>query len=120
MLTYFQGTGQLRTASLGLGIGYSGNGDGKNNHASQTIKNVGPCPVGFYFIQPPRDTETHGPFVLPLVPDPDNEMFGRSGFLIHGDSVSHPGRASDGCLIFSRVLRELIWNKMYRILEVKA
>ncbi len=37
-------------------------------------------------------------------------MFGRSGFLIHGDSVSHPGEASEGCIILDRNVRETIAN----------
>mgnify|MGYP001549603940 CR=1 FL=1 len=32
-------------------------------------------------------------------PDNGNEMFGRSGFLIHGDSKKRPGEASNGCII---------------------
>jgi hypothetical protein len=35
-------------------------------------------------------------------------MFGRDGFLIHGDSVEHPGTASHGCIIMSRAIREAI------------
>lgn len=75
----------------------------------QTVHNVGPIPAGNYFIQKPEDTVTHGPYVLPLVPYSSNEMFGRSGFLIHGDSVVNPGTASEGCIILSRDVREKIW-----------
>jgi hypothetical protein len=28
-----------------------------------------------------------------------NNMCGRDGFMIHGDSAKHPGEASDGCII---------------------
>jgi hypothetical protein len=35
-------------------------------------------------------------------------MCGRGGFLIHGDSISHPGDASDGCIILTRPEREAI------------
>ena len=39
---------------------------------------------------------------MPLIPSPTNEMFGRSEFLIHGDSLEHPGAASEGCIILPR------------------
>jgi hypothetical protein len=47
--------------------------------------------------------------VLPLTPDPSNEMHGRAGFLIHGDSTAHMGYASEGCLVFQRSVREKVW-----------
>jgi hypothetical protein len=100
--------------------GYSGAGDNKNVPASQWIKNKGPIPCGIYTIEPPIDTKTHGPYVLWLTPDPANEMFGRSAFGIHGDSLVAPGTASEGCIILSRVSRETIWLSGDHILEVKA
>lgn len=89
---------------------YSGFGDGKNNVQMQDVQNVGPIPAGSYTILFPRTTVSHGPYVLPLVPDPANEMFGRSGFLIHGDSIENPGTASHGCVIVARSVREAIWS----------
>jgi hypothetical protein len=32
----------------------------------------------------------------------------RTGFLIHGDSIEHPGTASHGCIIMPRAIREAI------------
>jgi len=101
-----------------VAIGYAGAGDGKNNPDMQDVQNVGPLPVGKYEIGEPSDTKTHGPYVLHLTPDPANEMFERSGFLIHGDSVVHPGTASEGCMIFARSIRERIWDSGDRQLEV--
>lgn len=72
------------------------------------MKNWGPIPCGLYTIGAHVDTMTHGPFVLPLTPSPQNEMFGRSAFLIHGDSKVAPGSASEGCIILSRSVRERI------------
>ena len=40
--------------------------------------------------------------VYPLWPLPFTNMWGRNGMEIHGDSRSHPGRASNGCMIMSR------------------
>ena len=101
-----------------LGTGYSGAGDGKNNPATQSMKNVGPIPVGLYRIGSPVDTVTHGPHVLPLTPNPQNSMFGRDGFLIHGDSVVAPGTASEGCIILSRAVRDAISASRDRDLQV--
>ena len=121
---YEQKTGRLlsiaseEATAERVAIGYAGAGEGKNNPEMQDVQNVGPLPVGKYTIGEPSDTKTHGPYVLHLTPDPENEMFGRSGFLIHGDSVVQPGTASEGCMIFSRTVRERIWGSGDRALEV--
>ena len=106
---YYQATGKLAHDGADVALGYSGAGEGKNNPDDQTIHNVGPIPRGGYTINAPQDTVTHGPYVLPLTPDPANEMFGRAGFLMHGDSVVHPGTASEGCIIMPRAVREQVW-----------
>lgn len=105
---YEQLTGELWHNDGLIATGYSGTGEGKNNPAMQDVQSVGPIPQGLYKIGEPRDTATHGPHVLDLTPDPDNEMFGRSEFLIHGDSKSNPGTASKGCIILSRTVRDYI------------
>ena len=104
--------------------GYSGYDDpesgkqGKNNPELENVEDVGPIPVGKYFIGSPHDTLTHGPFVLPLTPDPANEMFGRSAFLIHGDSVVDPGTASRGCIIMGRAVRKQVAVSGDKLLQV--
>ena len=106
---YEQVSGRLYAPDGDLvGVGYSGAADGKNNPACQSIHDLGPIPVGVYHIGPAVNTVTHGPFVLPLTPDPSNTMFGRFGFLIHGDSIVAPVTASQGCIIMSRDVREAI------------
>ena len=115
---WVQSTGQLSRNGRIEGNGYAGAGDGKNNPAMQDVQNVGPIPRGLYTIGDPCDTESHGPYVLDLTPDAENEMFGRSAFLIHGDSVSKPGTASRGCIILPRKVREQIWASGDRELEV--
>src|ERR1035437_2005502 len=104
--TYEQATGKLLHDGDLVATGYSGAGGGKNNPTTQDVHNVGPIPIGHYTIEAPVDTVTHGPYVLRLEPDLANEMFGRAGFLIHGDSVVHPGTASEGCIIQARTVRE--------------
>lgn len=108
MWTFIQSTGELLHDGEHKGFGYSGSGPGKNNAEMQDIRNVGPIPRGTYAIGEPHDSKSHGPYVLALEPSPDNEMFGRSCFLIHGDSIEHPGTASEGCIILSRFVREQI------------
>ncbi|MGD1094067.1 MAG: tlde1 domain-containing protein [Bryobacteraceae bacterium] len=122
MWSYEQTTGRLNHDGEPVGeCGYSGFEDGKNNPAMQTEPDCGPIPRGRYMIGPVEFADVegpHGPFVLPLTADPANEMFGRSGFLIHGDSLTHPGCASRGCIILPRPTREAIAQSSDPDLEV--
>jgi len=109
--TYQQTTGKLSRDGTPEGSGYSGFQAGKNNPAMQNVANVGPIPQGKYSIGAPQCVDSpgpHGPFILPLTPDSANQMFGRSGFLIHGDSIVQPGTASHGCIIMARLIRDAI------------
>lgn len=114
---YYQRTGVIQHNAVVIGTGYSGTGTGFNNSADQSKHNLGPIPRGMYTIGAPKD-EPHNPYVLPLVPDKGNQMFGRSGFLIHGDSIAHPGAASQGCIILPRWIREKIVASKDAVLEV--
>jgi hypothetical protein len=119
MWKYVQRSGELfDSAGHCQGVGYSGIGLGKNNPAQQSVHNVGPIPVGTYTIGLPHNSDTHGPFVLPLTPYSGNEMFGRSGFLIHGDSVINAGMASEGCIIQARATRDAVANSDDTTLQV--
>ena len=121
MLTYSQSTGALRDANGNLlATGYSGHGDGLNNAAMQAVPDVGPIPRGLWSIGAPQDTAEHGPFVLPLWPHAATDCFERSGFLIHGDEVEHPGEhlASHGCIILDRAAREAVWSGGDHVLNV--
>jgi hypothetical protein len=120
MWTYIQKTGVLLHEGECVAVGYAGNGAGKNNPHMDYVKGIGPLPVGHYHIGDPQDTATHGPCVLRLTPYALNIMYGRDGFLIHGDSVKAPGTASHGCIILPRVIRELIGHSADRVLLVKA
>lgn len=111
---YFQETGSLYEVLDSepllkvLGTGYSGFGEGKNNPAMENVQDVGPIPRGIYSISDPFDSPDHGPMVMRLVPMPQINTFGRNGFLIHGDSLEHPGQASKGCIILERSIREQV------------
>lgn len=120
MWIYRQSTGDLSHGEELVASGYSGNGPSKNNPADQGIVDHGPIPQGLYQIYRPRDTEDHGPFVLPLEPHLENNMFGRGGFLIHGDSITNPGTASEGCIILGRAIRERIAESGDNTLQVIA
>lgn len=86
--------------------GYAGRGIGRNQHIHQITPGVGPLPCGDYSIGEPVDHPRLGPLALPLRPHPDNEMFGRSGFFIHGDNRKND--ASHGCIILARAARALL------------
>ena len=122
MFIYKVSTGELTAANGTVSKGYSGAaGIGKNNPAEEDVKNVGPIPEGEYTIQgPPFDTPTHGPFVMRLIPKATNDMHGRSGFLMHGDSIKRPGTASQGCIIMGFAIRHAVWESGDRDLTVIA
>jgi hypothetical protein len=118
-MKYSQTTGIFSSDSGNiLGKGYAGNGKGKNNPAMENVRNIGPLPKGKYTIGKPYNSPHTGPFTLPLTPDPKNKMFGRSEFKIHGDNISNPGYASNGCIILSRSIREEINSLIDKILFV--
>lgn len=120
MWTYGQKSGILIFENQEVAFGYSGNGFYKNDPTSQALCNKGPIPRGMYQMMPPEDTDHHGPYVIRLAPFPENEMHGRAGFLIHGDSKTNPGTASNGCVILPILTRMEMWNSGDHILEVLA
>ena len=109
---YEQATGRMFAREGGLNdlleTGYSGSEakGGKNNPSLQCEQDIGPIPQGIYMISDPFIGPS--PFSLRLTPEPANDMCGRDGFLIHGDSFADPGTASHGCIILSRLGRERI------------
>ena len=111
MWTYYRQTGNLQsTTNASVCTGYSGFGEGKNDPSMSDVHNVGPLPAGMYTICEPHDDAQVGPYAMRLTPDAANEMFGRGDFLIHGDSFTHPGAASHGCVIIPRWARTQIWD----------
>jgi hypothetical protein len=53
-----------------------------------------------------------------LTPDSGNQMFGRGGFLIHGDNAAGNQTASAGCPIFNLGVRNEIGNSGDNIFRV--
>ena len=112
LCTYEIGTRQLRCTNDRTGEvylncnGYAGTGVGRNNADAQNVPNVGPLPEGDYSI---GSSFTHGHAgrgTRRLTPAPTNEMYGRSGFLIHGDNARND--ASNGCIVTTRNCRDSI------------
>jgi type VI secretion system (T6SS) effector TldE1-like protein len=108
-----------------VAAGYSGGNlgkdpEGKDNPIDEPLKNIGPLPEGLYTLDVPLLQSHLGPFAIPLVPDPANDMFGRDGFYCHGDSLENPGCASEGCVILPRDVREAMWNSPDHQLRVVA
>lgn len=117
--TYIQSTGELkRPNGTVASTGYAGYGPGRNNPAMQGVKNIGPVPRGKYHMGYGEDHPKTGRLTIRLVPDPSNQMFGRSGFLIHGDNKT--GTASHGCIIAGFNARVEVDKSPDRYLEVIA
>jgi hypothetical protein len=84
----------------------------------QIAMNVGPIPVGSWKIEAPIRHPHSGDYAMRLHPSPMTNTFGRTGFMMHGDSAAHPGMASDGCISMPRHVRERVWNSGDHELEV--
>lgn len=121
MWIYKQSTGELFDANHQLiARGYAGKGDHKNRPEDQHVPNMGPLPQGRYTLNEPRTSAKTGPYAMDLTPHKENNMFGRSSFQMHGDSIKAPGTASSGCIIMPRNIRELVWRSGDRELQVIA
>ena len=120
MWIYQQSTGRLTRDGELVAIGYSGHDIDKNVAAAEGAKNMGPLPRGLYSIGEAYTDPHLGPLAMQLTPDASDEMLGRAGFFIHGDSVAHPGDASEGCIVLPSFARQLINADLDRRLQVVA
>lgn len=103
---YFYRDGELQFKAL-----YAGAPGFKDNTKYESLANKGALPRGKYrIVGQPFTHPTAGRFTLRLRPDASNNMFGRAGFLIHGDSIREPGAASNGCIVADRDKRRIIWE----------
>lgn len=106
-----QATGEfLDETNTIVAAGYAGREAGKNNPDMQNVKGIGPLPRGWYTAQEPNQDAVVGAFAMRLIPDGQNEMYGRNSFFMHGDSNEHPGLASHGCIVLPHNVREMFWN----------
>lgn len=78
----------------------------------QSAPGIGPLPQGDYDIGPQQLNVTaagkHLPHSMRLTPRPENHMFGRGGFIIHGDNSLGNQSASEGCPVMPLNIRNLI------------
>lgn len=123
---YSQSSGKLFDPSgARVATGYAGgncgkNPEGVNNHDMQGVKSIGPLPCGTYTFCEPVLQSHLGPFAIPLIPDPSNDMMDRGGFFCHGDKIGEFQSASEGCMIFARAIRESMWASDDHQLQVVA
>lgn len=109
MWTYNSASGALSRLGVIEGYGYSGNGSGLNTPAMAVVPCVGPIPSGEWTIGPFfDDMGDKGPLVCHLTPVFDTDTHDRSGFMIHGDNAAMDHTASEGCIILSHILRQMI------------
>lgn len=123
MLKYTQKTGRLYRFVGGswneIGVGYSGNGAGLNNHSLEDTPNVGPCPVGLWSLGFPFQHATKGPNCFRLTPLTYRGP--RFGFMMHGDNKTpEPNDASDGCIVMGPTIRQSIADPKEDYLLVEA
>src|SRR5215813_11458970 len=100
MYRYRQSTGEFTRSDGTFRLaGYAGHGPGVNNPLMQDQHDIGPLPRGRYKMTALIDSPHTGLATIILDPDPANQMFGRSGFRIHGDNAAANHTASNGSII---------------------
>ena len=124
-LIYAQATGRLwlrdeATAekAASMGRGYSGHPPYVNKTEAEGLVAAGPIPRGSYRLVGPFNHVRLGPVVFYLEPAKATNLFGRSGFFIHGDNSYGNQTASHGCIVLSRAIREKIATTPVRTLVV--
>lgn len=118
MWIYSQSSGNLWGDDGSLfATGYSGYGEGKNNPAQESVRNIGPIPRGDWVIAGVYDSGRIGPLAIKLAPS-GHDARARTYFRIHGDSAAHPGEASKGCIILGRNTRQAVIDSKDKIVRV--
>lgn len=87
-----------------LGQAYAGHGPGVNNPDMESTPDVGPIPKGLWEIGPAFTHPKAGPVTMRLSLQ-KGTLYGRSGFLIHGDNAKGDRSASNGCIVLPRWAR---------------
>jgi hypothetical protein len=125
-LAYSQDDGRLYDSNgVHIATCYAGgncgeNPEGVNNHAMQNVPSIGPLPCGKYRLGEVLQNSHLGPFAIPLIPFPENEMFGRSGFFFHGDTKEMNHSASKGCIIGARSVREEVYKSQGQVVIIEV
>lgn len=109
MWIYEIDSGRISRAGALLAVGYSGAPGAVNDASKTNIPDVGPLPEGFYTLGTPIPMEQKvGAYAIPLIPDLENQMYGRSGFFMHGDNTKMNQSASKGCIVAPLFARERV------------
>lgn len=98
---------------------YSGRPGFWNDSANECVIGMGPLPRGTYTIGPAFYHHKTKAYTMRLIPFVENQMCGRDGFMIHGNSAAHPRTASDGCIILNLSGRKEINDSSDKILVVE-
>ncbi|POU00322.1 DUF2778 domain-containing protein [Escherichia sp. ESNIH1] len=98
---------------------YAGADGYYNDPSKECVMGKGPLPRGTYHIGAPFFHPHAKKYTMRLTPSSSNNMCGRDGFLIHGDSISKPGHASNGCIILDLNYRIKIGTSHDHVLIVK-
>jgi hypothetical protein len=117
MWIYDQQTGILSDGTRQMQC-YSGHGPGLNNPALENVHDVGPIPAGIYTIGSFFNDDEKGPFVCNLIPVESNIMYGRAGFMIHGDNRDANQTASHGCIVAPHAVRVAVQSSGDNTLQV--
>jgi hypothetical protein len=115
---YSQSTGEMTLDGQHVATGYSGAGPGRNNPAMQASQGQGPIPQGSYSVGTAHQGTHTGPATLNLDAQPGTNTYGRDLFRVHGDSIRHPGEASEGCIIMPPAVRAQMSTSSSRTLRV--
>jgi len=120
MWKYEQSTGKMfQPDGEFFALGYAGHKEGLNNGAKESTPDVGPIPKGLWQIGPAFTHAKAGPVTMRLTMQ-KGSLFGRSGFLIHGDNPNGDRSASNGCIILPRWARLKISESPVKSLLVVA
>lgn len=96
---------------------YSGRPGYYDDSTKECVAGKGPIPRGVYTIGKPFTHPKTKAWTMRLTPGINNNMCGRDSFMIHGDSQSHPGEASDGCIIVILANRKKIAeSRVYKLI----
>ncbi|WP_449555368.1 tlde1 domain-containing protein [Lelliottia amnigena] len=98
---------------------YSGRPGFSNDSANECVSGKGPLPRGTYTIGTAFYHRRTKAMTMRLSPFIENQMCGRDGFMIHGNSAAHPRNASDGCIILNLSGRKEINDSNDKILVVE-
>lgn len=102
-----------------IGDAYAGAPGYVDEPDAEGMVGKGPLPEGWYTMCPPiNKPESVGEYAIELIPDPENDMKGRSGFFCHGDNPQMNHSASDGCIVAVLPIRQRMWTSGDRRIEV--